>query len=296
MAYGIEVIFVIKTKNLKCVFTDEDYETNAVTTETVLEDITLHIKRGSFVSILGHNGSGKSTLAKHFNAIYTPTSGDVFVNGINTREEERVFDIRSCAGMVFQNPDNQMVAAIVEDDVAFAPENMGVEPAEIRRRVDESLATVGMTKYAKASPSKLSGGQKQRVAIASVLAMEPDCIILDESTAMLDPKGRREVMKTIKKLNREKGMTVILITHYMDEAAESDRTIVINNGKIVLDDVPSEVFRRVDELKLIGLDVPQVTELAQLLKSEGIQIRDNILTVDECFDELVKILEDKSDD
>ena len=296
MVYGIEVIFVIKTKNLKCVFTDEDYETNAVTTETVLEDITLHIKKGSFVSILGHNGSGKSTLAKHFNAIYMPTSGDVFVNGINTREEERVFDIRSCAGMVFQNPDNQMVAAVVEDDVAFAPENMGVEPAEIRRRVDESLSTVGMTKYAKASPSKLSGGQKQRVAIASVLAMEPDCIILDESTAMLDPKGRREVMKTIKKLNREKGMTVILITHYMDEAAESDRTIVINNGEIVLDDVPSEVFRHVDELKLMGLDVPQVTELAQLLKSEGIQIRDNILTVDECFDELVKILEDKSYD
>lgn len=287
---------MIETKNLKCVFTDEDYETNTVTTETILEDITLHIKRGSFVSILGHNGSGKSTLAKHFNAIYTPTSGEVLVNGINTREENRVFDIRSCAGMVFQNPDNQMVAAIVEDDVAFAPENMGVEPAEIRRRVDESLAAVGMTKYAKAAPSKLSGGQKQRVAIASVLAMEPDCIILDESTAMLDPKGRREVMKTIKKLNREKGMTVILITHYMDEAAESDRTIVINNGQIVLDDVPSEVFRHVDELKAIGLDVPQVTELAQLLRSEGVKIRDNILTVDECFDEIVKILEGRQND
>ena len=284
-----EVRKMIKTKNLKCVFTNEDFETGVTTAETVLDGLDLEIEKGSFVAILGHNGSGKSTLAKHFNAIHIPTEGDVLVDGINTRDEDRVFEIRTKAGMVFQNPDNQMVAAIVEDDVAFAPENLGVEPEEIRKRVDNCLALVGMSKYAKSSPSKLSGGQKQRVAIASVLAMEPQCIILDESTAMLDPKGRVEVMKTIKKLNRENGMTVILITHYMDEAAQADRTIVINDGKIVLDDVPGEVFKNVEYLKSVGLDVPQMTELAQLLRAEGVDIPD-VMTVDECFDELVKIL------
>ena len=285
---------MIKTKNLKCVFTNEDFETNITTSETVLEDITLEVKKGSFVAVLGHNGSGKSTLAKHFNAIHIPTQGDVWVDGINTREEDRLFEVRTKAGMVFQNPDNQMVAAIVEDDVAFAPENLGVEPGEIRKRVDNCLALVGMSKYAKSSPSKLSGGQKQRVAIASVLAMEPQCIILDESTAMLDPKGREEVMKTIKKLNRENGMTVILITHYMEEAAQADRTIVIDNGRIVLDDIPREVFKNVDYLKSIGLDVPQMTELAQMLRAEGIDVPD-CLTVDECFDELVKVLGGSND-
>jgi len=280
---------MIKTKNLKCVFTNEDFETGITTVETVLDGLDFEIEKGSFVAVLGHNGSGKSTLAKHFNAIHIPTEGDVTVDGINTRDEDRLFEIRTKAGMVFQNPDNQMVAAIVEDDVAFAPENLGVEPEEIRKRVDNCLSLVGMSKYAKASPSKLSGGQKQRVAIASVLAMEPQCIILDESTAMLDPKGRVEVMKTIKKLNRENGMTVILITHYMDEAAQADRTVVINDGKIVLDDVPGEVFKNVEYLKSIGLDVPQMTELAQLLRAEGVDIPD-VMTVDECFDELVKIL------
>lgn len=281
---------MIKTKNLKCVFTDEDFETNTITEEVILSDINLEIKKGSFVAVLGHNGSGKSTLAKHFNVIYTPTYGDVWVDGINTREENRVFDIRSKAGMVFQNPDNQMVAAIVEDDVAFAPENLGVNPEEIRKRVDECLEIVGMTKYKNASPSNLSGGQKQRVAIASVLAMQPDCIILDESTAMLDPKGRAEVMRTIKKLNKTQGITVILITHYMEEAVEADRTIVIDNGKIVLDGTPKEVFQNIDYLKEIGLDVPQMTELSKILRENGVDIK-NVLTVDECFTELRRILD-----
>jgi len=280
---------MIKTKNLTFVFRDEDFETNIVTEETVLTDINIEIEKGSFVAILGHNGSGKSTLAKHFNVIYTPTEGDVFVEGINTRDESRTFDIRSKAGMVFQNPDNQMVAAIVEDDVAFAPENLGVEPGEIRRRVDECLEIVGMTKYKNSSPSKLSGGQKQRVAIASVLAMHPDCIILDESTAMLDPKGRREVMSTIKKLNRERNMTVILITHYMEEAVEADKTIVIDNGKIVLEGKPEEVFKNIDYLKAIGLDVPQMTELSKILRENGVDIK-NVLTVEECFSELRRII------
>lgn len=283
---------MIETKNLKCVFTNEDFETNEVTSETVLRDISIKIEKGSFVAVLGHNGSGKSTLAKHFNAILVPTEGDVYVDGTNTRDEEKVFEIRAKAGMVFQNPDNQMVASIVEDDVAFAPENLGIEPSEIRKRVDESLAAVGMTKYALSSPSKLSGGQKQRVAIASVLAMQPDYIILDESTAMLDPKGREEVMKTIKKLNRENGMTVILITHYMDEAAQADRTIVIDDGKIVLDDTPYEVFKHVDYLKSIGLDVPQMTELAGILRSSGINIP-HVMDVDECFNALMAIAKEK---
>lgn len=280
---------MINIKNLTFVFREEDFETNTITEEKVLSDINIKIEKGSFVAILGHNGSGKSTLAKHINVIYTPTKGDVWVEGINTRDESRTFDIRKKAGMVFQNPDNQMVAAIVEDDVAFAPENLGVEPDEIRRRVDECLEIVGMTKYKDASPSNLSGGQKQRVAIASVLAMHPDCIILDESTAMLDPKGRREVMNTIKKLNRERNMTVILITHYMEEAVEADRTIVIDDGKVVLDGTPKEVFKNIDYLKAIGLDVPQMTELSEILRKNGVKI-ENVLTVEECFSELRRII------
>ncbi len=280
---------MIKTKNLKCVFIDEDFETNLVTKEVILKDINIEIEKGSFVAVLGHNGSGKSTLAKHFNVIYTPTEGDVFVDGINTRDEDRVFDIRSRAGMVFQNPDNQMVASIVEDDVAFAPENLGVEPEEIRKRVYDCLKTVDMLDYKNEPVSALSGGQKQRVAIASVLAMNPDCIILDESTAMLDPKGRAEVMKTIKELNKERNMTVILITHYMEEAVEADRTIVIDEGRIVLDGTPAEVFSHIDYLKAIGLDVPQMTELSKKLRDKGVNIK-NVLTVDECFCELMKII------
>ena len=209
---------------------------------------------------------------------------------MDTADENNIFNIRQSAGMVFQNPDNQMVAALVEDEVAFAPENLGVEPKEIRRRVDECLEIVNMTKYAQSSPSKLSGGQKQRVAIASVLAMNPEILILDEPTAMLDPKGRSEVIKTIKMLNEEKDITVVLITHYMDEAAQADRTVVIDDGEIVLDGTPKEVFKNVEKLKSLGLDVPQVTELAYELRKMGVEISDDVLTVDECFDEIIRIL------
>ena len=281
---------MIETKNLSFIYREEDMESGEIKEEKVLKDINIEIEKGSFTAVLGHNGSGKSTLAKHFNAILLPSGGKVYVKGMDTADENNIFNIRQSAGMVFQNPDNQMVAALVEDEVAFAPENLGVEPKEIRRRVDESLEIVNMTKYAQSSPSKLSGGQKQRVAIASVLAMNPEILILDEPTAMLDPKGRSEVIKTIKMLNEEKDITVVLITHYMDEAAQADRTVVIDDGEIVLDGTPKEVFKNVEKLKSLGLDVPQVTELAYELRKMGIEISDDVLTVDECFDEIIRIL------
>lgn len=281
---------MIETKNLSFIYREEDMESGEIKEEKVLNDINIEIEKGSFTAVLGHNGSGKSTLAKHFNAILLPSGGKVYVKGMDTADENNIFNIRQSAGMVFQNPDNQMVAALVEDEVAFAPENLGVEPKEIRRRVDECLEIVNMTKYAQSSPSKLSGGQKQRVAIASVLAMNPEILILDEPTAMLDPKGRSEVIKTIKMLNEEKNITVVLITHYMDEAAQADRTVVIDDGEIVLDGTPKEVFKNVEKLKSLGLDVPQVTELAYELRKMGIEISDDVLTVDECFDEIIRIL------
>lgn len=281
---------MIDVKNLTYSYVDEDMETGKVTSELVIDDMTLHIEKGTFTAVLGHNGSGKSTLAKHFNAILLPSGGKVYINGMDTSDESRLFDIRKTAGMVFQNPDNQMVAAIVEDEVAFAPENLGVEPKEIRRRVDECLEFVGMSEFAQHSPSRLSGGQKQRIAIAAVLAMQPECIILDEPTAMLDPLGRKEVIDTIKTLNKTKKMTVVLITHYMDEAAQSDRVVVVQKGKIVLDNVPKKVFSQVKMLKDIGLDVPQVTELAYELKKIGVNIKDDVLTVDECAAEILRIL------
>lgn len=281
---------MIETKNLSFIYREEDMESGEIKEEKVLKDINIEIEKGSFTAVLGHNGSGKSTLAKHFNAILLPSGGKVYVKGMDTADENNIFNIRQSAGMVFQNPDNQMVAALVEDEVAFAPENLGVEPKEIRRRVDECLEIVNMTKYAQSSPSKLSGGQKQRVAIASVLAMNPEILILDEPTAMLDPKGRSEVIKTIKMLNEEKDITVVLITHYMDEAALADRTVVIDDGEIVLDGTPKEVFKNVEKLKSLGLDVPQVTELAYELRKMGIEISDDVLTVDECFDEIIRIL------
>ena len=281
---------MIETKNLSFIYREEDMESGEIKEEKVLKDINIEIEKGSFTAVLGHNGSGKSTLAKHFNAILLPSGGKVYVKGMDTADENNIFNIRQSAGMVFQNPDNQMVAALVEDEVAFAPENLGVEPKEIRRRVDECLEIVNMTKYAQSSPSKLSGGQKQRVAIASVLAMNPEILILDEQTAMLDPKGRSEVIKTIKMLNEEKDITVVLITHYMDEAAQADRTVVIDDGEIVLDGTPKEVFKNVEKLKSLGLDVPQVTELAYELRKMGIEISDDVLTVDECFDEIIRIL------
>ncbi|RGF91081.1 energy-coupling factor transporter ATPase [Firmicutes bacterium AM55-24TS] len=281
---------MIETKNLSFIYREEDMESGEIKEEKVLKDINIEIEKGSFTAVLGHNGSGKSTLAKHFNAILLPSGGKVYVKGMDTADENNIFNIRQSAGMVFQNPDNQMVAALVEDEVAFAPENLGVEPKEIRRRVDECLEIVNMTKYAQSSPSKLSGGQKQRVAIASVLAMNPEILILDEPTAMLDPKGRSEVIKTIKMLNEEKDITVVLITHYMDEAAQADRTVVIDDGEIMLDGTPKEVFKNVEKLKSLGLDVPQVTELAYELRKMGIEISDDVLTVDECFDEIIRIL------
>lgn len=256
----------------------------------VFSDLDLEIKKGSLTAILGHNGCGKSTLAKHFNAILLPTCGKVYVSGMDTQNEELIFDIRRDAGMVFQNPDNQIVAAIVEDEVAFAPENLGVEPREIQKRVDVCLKTVGMSEYRHASTAGLSGGQKQRLAIASILAMEPECIVLDEPTAMLDPMGRRELIKTVKMLNKTKGMTVILITHYMDEAAEADRVLVMNKGEIVMDDEPKMVFKRVEELKGLGLDVPQVTELVHILREKGIKLPDDIIDVEECVKYLIKML------
>ena len=258
--------------------------------QLVLNDVSLDIAPGEFVAVLGHNGSGKSTLAKHMNAVLLPNGGTVWVHGMDTRNEEFLYDIRQNVGMVFQNPDNQIVATIVEEDVAFALENVGVEPAEIRRRVDEALQAVGMYEYREHAPHQLSGGQKQRVAIAGIIAMRPDCIVLDEPTAMLDPKGRREVLKTIRKLNREHNITVVLITHYMDEAAQADRVVVMENGEVILDGDPGEVFGHVEELKAVGLDVPQATELAFELKQAGWALPDRILTEDECIEAIAKAL------
>lgn len=279
---------MIKTENLTFSYSEDEEEYKVI--KNVFKNLNLEIKKGSFTAILGHNGCGKSTLAKHFNAILLPSGGKVYVAGMDTSIDKNLYDIRKDAGMVFQNPDNQIVCAIVEDEVAFAPENLGVEPKKIREKVDEALQTVGMSEYSLSSTAGLSGGQKQRVAIASILSMEPECIILDEPTAMLDPKGRKEVIKTIKNLNKNKNMTVILITHYMDEASEADRVIVMQKGEIIMDDIPKKVFKRVDELKEIGLDVPQVTELIHILNSMGHNFDDDIIDVDECADALIKYL------
>ncbi len=262
-----------------------DYDENeSAKKTTVFRNLNFSVERGEFVAVLGHNGSGKSTLVKCFNGINIPEEGDVIVNGYNTKDDEHLLDIRQSVGMVFQNPDNQIVATIVEEDVAFALENMGVEPKEIRRRVDDALKTVGMYEYREHAPHKLSGGQKQRVAIAGILAMRPSCILLDEPTAMLDPNGRKEVLKTIKMLNKEFGVTIVLITHYMDEAAQAERVVVMDSGEIVMNDTPKKVFSRVEELKNIGLDVPQVTELTHMLIDEGISLDSEIITEDECVE------------
>jgi len=278
---------MIKTENLTYSYPSID-DDNVL--KNVFENLNIEIKKGSFTAVLGHNGCGKSTLAKHFNAILLPTGGKVYVSGMDTQNEDLLFEIRKDAGMVFQNPDNQIVAAIVEDEVAFAPENLGVAPSEIRKRVDECLKTVGMSEYVEASTAGLSGGQKQRVAIASILAMEPECIILDEPTAMLDPRGRKEVIKTIKKLNETKNMTVILITHYMDEAVRADRVIVMNKGEIMMDASPKEVFSHTEELKSYGLDVPQVTELIHKLTELGFDLPKDIIDIEECAETLLKYL------
>ncbi len=275
---------MIKVKDLRFAYEDGDSQP-----AVVLNHLNLTVKEGSFVALLGHNGCGKSTLAKHFNAMLLPLDGQVLIRDIDTADEDRKYDVRSTVGLVLQNPDNQLVSTIVEEDVAFGPENLGVPPQEIRQRVDDALRAVGMYEYCAHDTHKLSGGQKQRVAIAGVLAMQPDCLVLDEPTAMLDPHGRQEVMDTICRLNREHGMTVVLITHYMEEAVLADRVVVMNEGEIVLDGTPREVFTHVEELRGIELDVPQPTELCHRLHKEGIAVSDGVLTVEECAEALVEL-------
>lgn len=271
-----------KAEKLDFRYSDDD--------ELVLSGLDLSFEEGEFTAVLGHNGCGKSTLAKHMNAILLPSGGAVYIDGIDTKDEDRIFDIRQKVGMVFQNPDNQIVASIVEEDVAFALENLGVEPSEIRRRVDEALKAVNMYEYRNHAPHQLSGGQKQRVAIAGIIAMRPKCIVMDEPTAMLDPVGRKEVMATVKRLNEEYGITIILITHYMEEAAQCRRVIVMDKGKILLDDVPEEVFSQVELMKSVGLDVPQVTELVYELNKSGLKLDTHIITEEECADALIELL------
>ncbi len=274
---------MIKTENLRYEYsvTYEEKGKNVTKKIIALDNINIEIEKGSFVAVLGHNGSGKSTLAKHINALVRPTSGTLWINGYDTKNDEFIWDIRQSAGMVFQNPDNQIVATIVEEDVAFGPENLGIEPDEIRRRVDSAIATVHMEDFKRSVPSKLSGGQKQRIAIAGVLAMQPECIVLDEPTAMLDPEGRKDVINTITRLNKEKGLTTVLITHYMDETVGADRIIVIDDGHIVMDGSPREVLVQVEKMKSFGLEVPQVTEIAYNLRKKGIDIPADILTPEE---------------
>ncbi len=278
---------MIDVSNLKFV-----YDGSSV---AAIDGLNVKIKEGEFVAVLGHNGSGKSTFAKHLNGILYPTEGMILIDGINTADEKLLWDIRSKVGMVFQNPDNQIVATVVEEDVAFGPENLGLAPEEIRKRVDFALDAVDMQKYREFSPHNLSGGQKQRVSIAGIIAMMPGYIVLDEPTAMLDPKGRREVIKTIKYLNREYNMTVILITHYMEEAAISDRVIVMEKGKIIVDDTPDMAFANVALLKSVGLDVPQCTDLMFRLRQSGINVRHNLLTPEECAEEIIRVLEAGAD-
>ena len=276
---------ILETKDLRFRYDEEEGPS-----PVVLDGVDLQIEEGTFVAVLGHNGSGKSTLAKHMNAILLPTGGKVYVDGMDTADEEKLMDIRRTVGMVFQNPDNQIVANVVEEDVAFAPENLGVPPEEIRRRVDDALKAVGMYEYREHAPHLLSGGQKQRVAIAGVIAMQPRCIVLDEPTAMLDPIGRSEVLKTIKQLNRTSGVTVVLITHHMDEAAQADRLVVMSKGKVIADGVPREVFKQVEKLKEVGLTVPETTELLWELQKAGVDVSLDALSDEECAQTLYQLL------
>lgn len=280
---------IIKTKNLTFEYIRRDEEGNVEGITTAVDDVSLRIKQGNFIAILGHNGSGKSTLAKHMNAILQPTEGTVWVDGMDTRQEEQVWEIRQRAGMVFQNPDNQIIGQVVEEDVGFGPENMGVPTQEIWQRVEESLRAVGMYQYRKHSPNKLSGGQKQRVSIAGVLAMHPKCIVLDEPTAMLDPSGRKEVIRAIRGLNQVEGVTVILITHYMEEIIHADQVYVMDQGKIAMEGTPREIFSQVEKLKELRLDVPQVTLLAYELQQRGLKIPYGILTTQELVEALEKL-------
>ncbi len=277
---------MIEVKNLSYSYDGENLK-------MVLNDLTLDIPKGQFVAVLGHNGSGKSTFAKQLSAIINPSQGKVFVDGADTSDEKNLWDIRKKVGMVFQNPDNQIVATVVEEDVAFGPENLGIAPEEIRKRVDFALKTVDMEEFKKEQPHHLSGGQKQRISIAGIIAMMPGYIVLDEPTAMLDPKGRAEVMQTIKYLNKEHGITIVLITHYMEEAAEADRVVVLEEGKVIIDDIPSMAFANVALLKSVGLDVPQVTDLMFRLRQHGVHVRYDILDIDGCAEEIVNKLRER---
>lgn len=277
----MEEMIVAKDLSYEYKTTFEENGKNITRQVVALDNINITIEKGSFVAVLGHNGSGKSTFAKHINALVKPTAGTLWINGYDTKNDEFVWDIRQSAGMVFQNPDNQIVATVVEEDVAFGPENLGIEPEEIRKRVDAALSTVHMNEFRRSTPSKLSGGQKQRVAIAGVLAMKPECIVLDEPTAMLDPEGRKDVINTITRLNKEEKLTTVLITHYMDETVGADRIIVIDDGHVVMDGTPREVLVQVEKMKSYGLEVPQATEIAYNLRKRGIDIPADILTPEE---------------
>lgn len=287
---------IIKTSKLIFDYIRRDEEENIEEVNRAIDDISIEIKEGEFVAVLGHNGSGKSTFAKQLDAILLPTDGTVWIQGLDTSKEENLWEVRKKTGMVFQNPDNQIIGNIVEEDVGFGPENMGIPTDEIWKRVDESLEAVGMTAYRMKSPNKLSGGQKQRVAIAGVMAMRPQCIVLDEPTAMLDPNGRREVVKTVHELNRQEGITVVLITHYMEEVIHADRVIVMDDGRVVMDGTPREIFSRVEELKSYRLDVPQVTELAYELQKNGVDLPDGILTLEELMKYLLPIFAERYPD
>jgi energy-coupling factor transporter ATPase len=280
---------MIKVEDLAFEYIRRDEDGNVESINRAIDGVSLEVEKGDFIAILGANGSGKSTLAKHINAILYPTEGSIWVNGLNTSEEKNVWDIRQTAGMVFQNPDNQIIATVVEEDVGFGPENLGVPTEEIWERVEQSLKAVGMLEYRAKSPNKLSGGQKQRVAIAGIMAMKPQCIVLDEPTAMLDPNGRKEVISTIRSLNKNEKVTVLLITHHMDEVTYADKVFVMDHGKVVMQGTPREVFSRVDEIKNYRLDVPQVTELAFELKNAGLAIPEGILTIEELVDALKEL-------
>ena len=287
---------IIKTSKLIFDYIRRDEEENIEEVNRAIDDVSIEIKEGEFVAVLGHNGSGKSTFAKQLDAILLPTDGTVWIQGLDTSKEENLWEVRKKTGMVFQNPDNQIIGNIVEEDVGFGPENMGIPTDEIWKRVDESLEAVGMTAYRMKSPNKLSGGQKQRVAIAGVMAMRPQCIVPDEPTAMLDPNGRQEVVKTVHELNRQEGITVVLITHYMEEVIHADRVIVMDDGRVVMDGTPREIFSRVEELKSYRLDVPQVTELAYELQKNGVDLPDGILTLEELMKYLLPIFAERYPD
>ena len=281
---------IISVKNVTYEYKNEDAYRGEEAVVTAVKALSLEIERGSFTVILGHNGSGKSTLAKMLNGLNKPTSGDIFVDGINTKDEDREIEVKRKVGMVFQNPDNQIIASIVEEDVAFGPENLGVPPKEIKERVNDALKAVDMLEFKESTPHRLSGGQKQRIAIAGIIAMTPQCLVLDEPTAMLDPKGRAEIIETLIRLNKEKGITVVLITHYMEEAQNADRVLVMNDGEIIADDVPKVIFSDVERLKRVGLDVPQTAELLYNLKKNGFNVDTHALSIKEAADEIIKAL------